>query len=394
VAAVGGCGELVEVGRGGDGVVYRGWREDSRRWVAVKVFEVGRDVGVAGGLVHPRIVRVLERGVTEAGRDFLVMEWCGGGSLHDLLRESGPLPVGVVLDAGVAVADALAYAHGVGVVHGDVTPGNVLSTGEAFVLADFGGGTGRFSYRHAAPSILDGAAAGPADDVYALGSTLFTVLTGRPPYAGEPGDDSALGYLRRVRMGQRREFRRNGVPGALVQLVSSCLAGAGDDRPTAAGLRDALAGVPRELPAWAPRQLPLTPPDSDGLSVHFGQMAAADGVVLLTGDGAHALAVHFGHSYAGRFPDGQLYADLERGDPLPRFLRALGVPTDRVPSDVDEREALYRTALAGRRVLVVLDNAKDAAQVRPLLPGTGTCRTIVTAPAALAGLSAALVLRL
>jgi serine/threonine protein kinase len=386
VEAVGGVGGLVEVGRGGDGVVYRGWQEAARRWVAVKVFDAGRAGGAADGLVHPRIVRVLDRGVTSAGRGYLVMEWYGGGSLHDLVRESGPLPVGVVLDAGAAVADALAYAHAVGVVHGDVTPGNVLSDGESFVLADFGAGAGRFSYRHAAPSILDGAAAGPADDVYALGSTLFTALTGRPPYAGERGDDSALGYLRRVRTGQRRAFRRNGVPAVLVALVERCLATDGAQRPAAAQLR--------ELPAWAPRQLPPAPPDTDGLSVHLGRMADAAGAVLLTGPSAPALAVHFGHSYAARFPDGQLYADLGRGDPLPRFLRALGVPPDRVPTDADEREALYRTALAGRRVLVVLDNARAAGQVRPLLPGTGGCLAVVTAPAPLPGLNAGLVLPL
>jgi hypothetical protein len=99
--------------------------------------------------------------------------------------------------------------------------------------------------------------------------------------------------------------------------------------------------------------------------------------VLVVGTAADTTVVHIGQSIVERFPDGQLYADLRRGDPLPRFLRALGVPPDRVPPDPDEREALYRTAIAGRRILVVLVNASDPARVRPLLPGTDTTLTLV-----------------
>jgi Protein kinase domain len=369
---VAGFRELVEIGRGGDGVVYRGWQDVPGRWVAVKVHGAAAPVG--HGLVHAGVVAELERGVTADGRGFVVMELCPGGSLHDLLRESGPLPVGVVLDAGIAVADALAYAHERGVVHGDVTPRNVLATADSYVLGDFGGSAERFSYRHAAPAVLDGAAPTAADDVYSLGSTLFTVLTGRPPYAGEAGDDSALGYLRRVRTGQRRPFRRNGVPATLVDAVGRCLDHDPAARPAAARLRDALAAVPRDLPAWAPRQLPWADP---GAAVHMGQIGDGDRVVLVAGDDAAAAVVHFGQSIVERFPDGQLYADLYRGDPLPRFLRALGVPPARVPAAADEREALYRTAIAGRRILVVLVNATSPAAVRPLLPGTDTTLTLI-----------------
>jgi Protein kinase domain len=375
-AEIAGCRDLVAVGRGGDGVVYRGWQEVPGRWVAVKVYEVGR-APVVPGLVHPGVVAEFGRGVLGDGRAYVLMEFCAGGSLHDLLRESGPLPVEVVLDAGIAVADALAYAHGTGVVHGDVTPRNVLVDSGACRLVDFGGSAERFSYRHAAPAVLDGAAPTAADDVYSLGSTLFTVLTGRPPYAGDAGDDSALSYLRRVRSGQRRAFRRNGVPGALVELVNSCLDHDPELRPGAAAARDALAAVPRGLPAWAPRQLPLPPPGAATLSAHLGQIERGDRVVLIAGDGAAGLAVYFGQSTVERFVDGQLYADLEQPDPLPRFLRALGVPAERVPSDVDEREGLYRTALSGRRVLVVLVNAGDPARVRPLLPGAGAAVAVV-----------------
>jgi DNA-binding SARP family transcriptional activator len=117
----------------------------------------------------------------------------------------------------------------------------------------------------------------------------------------------------------------------------------------------------------------------------------------LPGAGKTALAVHCGHQVAGWYPDGQLFVNLRGYDPrepvrpvdaLARFLRALGVPPGQVPGELDEAVLLYRSLLASRRVIVVLDNAGSAEQVRPLLPGAAGCAALVTGREELRGLVA------
>jgi DNA-binding SARP family transcriptional activator len=115
------------------------------------------------------------------------------------------------------------------------------------------------------------------------------------------------------------------------------------------------------------------------------------------GVGKTALALHWAHRVRDRFPDGQLYVNLRgyaAGAPvrpveaLARFLHALGVPPEQVPVDVEEAAGVYRTLMANRRMLVLLDNAGSAEQVRPLLPGSPTCRVLVTSRGQLGGLVA------
>src|SRR5438093_13674261 len=114
-------------------------------------------------------------------------------------------------------------------------------------------------------------------------------------------------------------------------------------------------------------------------------ISAIDGTA---GIGKTALAVHWAHQVAHRFPDGQLYVHLRGFDPtgsamtpaeaVRNFLDAFEVPPERIPVSLEAQAALYRSLLAGRRVLVVLDNARDADQVRPLLPGSPGCLVVVT----------------
>ena len=162
------------------------------------------------------------------------------------------------------------------------------------------------------------------------------------------------------------------------------------------GLRDMqrriLAGDPglrEHEPRPAPTQLPPDLPDFVGRAEELrliggaltpsGTQVPVVGIEGLAGVGKSTLAVHLGHAIAGRFPDGQLFADLAdlTADPLPGLLRDLGV-TD-LPASQAERAALWRTHTAGRRLLIVLDNARDADQLRPLVPGAGGAAVLITA---------------
>jgi DNA-binding SARP family transcriptional activator/Tfp pilus assembly protein PilF len=160
--------------------------------------------------------------------------------------------------------------------------------------------------------------------------------------------------------------------------------------------------VPRQLPAPTGRFVGRGS-ELDHLSARLDAAAGAPMMVIsaiggTAGIGKTALALYWGHQHAEEFPDGQLYVNLRgfdpTGAPLPpmtalrRFLTGLGVPAQDVPADPDEQVAFYRSQLAGRRMLVVLDNARDAEQVRPLLPGAPGCLVLVTSRDQLAGLVA------
>jgi tetratricopeptide (TPR) repeat protein/transcriptional regulator with XRE-family HTH domain len=164
--------------------------------------------------------------------------------------------------------------------------------------------------------------------------------------------------------------------------------------------------------AGLPRQLPAAVPDFTGrragLAALTGRWQAAQavrGTVPISaidgppGVGKTALAVRWAHQVAGDFPDGQLYVNLRGFDPSGKimppetairgFLDGLGVRPERIPSTQEAQAALYRSQLAGQRVLIVLDNARDAAQVRSLLPGWSGCLVLVTSRVRLTGLAAA-----
>ncbi|GIH07209.1 SARP family transcriptional regulator [Rhizocola hellebori] len=163
------------------------------------------------------------------------------------------------------------------------------------------------------------------------------------------------------------------------------------DPPQASGGRSGPAQLPRGVGQFAGRRTELARLEE---LCGRGGLALVDGI---PGAGKTALAVRFAHHVADRFPDGQLYIDLRgfgpepptsAGDALAEFLRALGVSPDDVPAGPDQRAALFRTLTAGRRLLVVLDNARSAQQVRPLLTSASDSLVLVTSRNRLRGLVA------
>ncbi len=203
----------------------------------------------------------------------------------------------------------------------------------------------------------------------------------------EPGPELKAAQLRVLR--QDVPILTSSAPGPAVDGV----------KPVPAVVRP--AQLPLDVAAFTGRDAHLERLDAllveltdGGDSRHTVVIAAIDGTA---GVGKTALALHWAHRVRDRFPDGQLYVNL-RGfaaglpvrpiDALAGFLRALGLSEERIPVQADEAAALFRSQLAGRRVLVVLDNAVDAAQVRPLLPASAGCLTLVTSRDRLSGLVA------
>ena len=188
-----------------------------------------------------------------------------------------------------------------------------------------------------------------------------------------------------------------------------------DPGPALSGLHRQLLRGDRSAPALpapplaVPRQLPAAPGQFVGRSAQLkvlDRLASANGTAIviaviagMAGIGKTATALHWAHRVTDRFPDGQLYVNLRGFEPtgspmtpaeaVRGFLDALEVPPHRIPSTLDAQAGLYRSLVAGRRILVVLDNARDAEQVRPLLPGSPGCLVLVTSRSQLTGLVAA-----
>jgi tetratricopeptide (TPR) repeat protein/transcriptional regulator with XRE-family HTH domain len=173
---------------------------------------------------------------------------------------------------------------------------------------------------------------------------------------------------------------------------------------TAAAHEDTRGAGTRVIPRLLPAAVPAFAGRQPELAVLSRMLDQPGGTAVITaiggtaGVGKTALAVHWAHQVAAEFPDGQLFVNLRGFDPsgtplMPAeavlvLLEALEVTADRLPGTVEAQLGLYRSLLAGKRMLIVLDNARDEAQVRPLLPGALTCRVVITSRNQLAGLAA------
>jgi serine/threonine protein kinase len=269
------------LGRGGMGEVWAATDVRLDREVAVKLLradlaeidEVRQrfegEARAAAALVHPNVVAVFDAG-EEDGAPFIVMERLPGRTLADELAEGGPLSSSEARDLAVAVLRALEAAHGAGIVHRDVKPGNVLrATDGTWKVADFGIAksaeaagdltvTGMMigTPSYLAPERIDGEPATPASDLYALGVVLFEALTGRKPFAA----DSTIALAEQIRAGRAPALRelRGDVDPTLARVVERAMAT--DPRRRFAGASEMRRAL-REQPTGARRR--ATRPDDE-----------------------------------------------------------------------------------------------------------------------------------
>ncbi|TVZ83204.1 BTAD domain-containing putative transcriptional regulator [Streptomyces sp. BK340] len=243
------------------------------------------------------------------------------------------------------------------------------------------------------PELRQAAAAHPLDEALLARLVLALAATGRRAEALDT-HRTACGRL-------ADELGIDPGPELRDALHEATGRGAGTPPPETPGPHPAVpAQLPHDLATFTGRHAEL----AEVLGSFPGGAEDAGTVLIsalggMAGVGKTTLAVHWAHRVADRYPDGQLYADLRGfapsgavtgpGEALRGFLDALGVPPEHIPQGLDARAALYRSMLSGRRVLVLLDNARDAEQVRPLLPGAPGCLTIVTSRDELTGLVAA-----
>ncbi|MEV0191713.1 serine/threonine-protein kinase [Kitasatospora purpeofusca] len=266
-ALIGGRYQLVElIGQGGMGRVWRGWDTTLGRDVAVKevllpqgvteaereqlVQRVLREARAAARLNHPGIITVHDV-VEYEGAPVIVMEFVTGASLAAAVARGGALPVARVAELGAAMVKALQQAHVAGIVHRDLKPDNVLLMGDRVILTDFGiahmadattaltrTGAVIGTPAYMAPEQLEGRPAAPANDLWALGATLYAAVEGEAPFSGETFGALCVAVV-------TKEPRPAVRAGALAPLLGALLAKDPAARPTAEQALAALEAVAR-----------------------------------------------------------------------------------------------------------------------------------------------------
>jgi serine/threonine protein kinase len=300
---VSGYRDVAPIGRGASSTVYKGYDPELSRWVAIKVLltddpddparkRFKREGEITANLgKHPHIVQVLGTGFTETGSPYVVMELFEQGSIGDRLRASGAFTVDETLEIGEKIADAVAAAHRAGVLHRDIKPQNILLSEYGPALGDFGiartsanlewsQSLDQLTPMHAAPEILLGGTSTAQSDLYSLGSTLYAMLAGRPPFAG-PSGEAPLRYQARVMRDPVPPVPRADVPPSVTDALDRTLAKNPADRfRSATELRDVLRAcrhAGHDLPPSTVGGLTTDPP-ADAASAgigHFLDLGAA-----------------------------------------------------------------------------------------------------------------------
>ena len=242
----------VLIGQGGFGSVYRAEQPSLGRTVAVKILTIpGLDdrtrerfmrecvaIGALSG--HPHIVTVYDSGINSWGRPYILMDHMARGSIADHIARNGPVAWTDAVELAAKITGAVATAHGASILHRDIKPPNVLVSafGEPklgdFGISSIGGdqtnsGTITASLEHAAPELLDGSRASVASDVYALASTIYTLVAGHPPF-GRGSDEPIQSLITRVLTQPVPDLRPRGIPGSLADLLERALAKSPKDR--------------------------------------------------------------------------------------------------------------------------------------------------------------------
>jgi serine/threonine-protein kinase len=378
------------VGVGGMSEVWRADDQVLGRAVAVKALAIPlaadpllraatwREARAAARLTHPHVTQVYDYGEAPLPGGtmvpYLVMELVDGESLADRLR-SGPLPWTEAARIGAEVAGALTVAHGLGIVHRDIKPGNVMLTATGAKVLDFGiaaltgGGSDTDGGRmvgtpaYAAPERLQAAPATPAIDVYALGVTLYESLTGHPPVPAATWHDAAGAHRAGVPVAP---LEIPGLPRRVSRLCLACLDPDPAERPTAAEVAASLSAAAGQPPARLSQQpaapsgpLSQPPPAQPPL----GQPPLGTTVLSPVGPPAPAGRSRVPAPAAG-------YAVGSAPLPHPRTMiepvTALGDPPDAVPPG-----RLPRRLLIGLVAAVVVLGLALALVTAALLSGNG-----------------------
>lgn len=251
-----GLGPAVRIGMGGSAIVYRARQDRLERDVAVKILtdrdpaflrRFEREARMLGRLSRlPGIVTVHDSGLTDQGEPYLILEHCPT-SLQDRLYADGPFDPAQACRLLARVADTVAQAADQGVVHRDLKPANILLDGEGDpMVTDFGiasvlGATNHstsvgFTPGYAAPETLRGETGGAEVDVYAVGATLFHLVTGRAPFVDRVDGNNLVALAATIDAEPVEDLRPTGVPAGVCATIEWAMAKHPADRPTAMGL--------------------------------------------------------------------------------------------------------------------------------------------------------------
>ncbi|MEM7346030.1 MAG: protein kinase [Chloroflexota bacterium] len=429
------------LGAGGMGTVYRGLDTQTREPVAIKILKpeltnhnpdiverFKREGEALTRINHPNIVKMLAM-TEQAGQHYLVLEYVDGGSLRDLLDETGKFSVERTLEVSLELADALTRIHHLDIVHRDLKPANIMLTQNGKVrLTDFGVAhlpkktqltqTGMVlgTIDYLSPEACQGGVIDARSDIWSFGVIMWEMLTGQRPFNGADQMGTLTAILTHPTPQISDSFPT--IPQPLAFLIQQMLRKDAADRTASMRLvASALEAIKanRNLPdallaetpqntndAWAlpltetaaptpppsPFQAPAVPPffvGRDDVSAQLdAALAQADGpiqaLVGMGGLGKTTLAAYTAQRLRSEFPDGVLWANVTNSqtqDILVNWGQAYNYDFSGL-ADLESRAAAVRGVLADKHVLIVLDNVDTQSQVTPLLPNSPTCAVLMT----------------